>query len=84
MMCFQCRLLLENLQMDSPTPFVETYFECTLTRMDALINAVGIAGGNTGALVPVVLLCLLPLLYVWLTATGHHSPKEEYSRCVAE
>lgn len=71
---------LQGLLAKPPTPFVENYYECTLSEVDAFINAVGIASGNTGTLVPVAILCLLPLLYMWLNATGQTSPKEEYSR----
>ena len=39
----------------------------------------GIASGNTATLVPVVMLCALPLLYMYLQATGSVPPKEEYT-----
>ena len=69
----------ESIIHNPPTPIVEDYYACTLTPLNAVINAAGIASGNASLILPLVMAGLLPLMYVWLTATGNVKPKPEYS-----
>ena len=63
-----------------PFPLVEKYYECTSTRSDAFQNALGIAVGNATFWVPLILLSLLPLVYIFLNCyKDAPSTKLEYS-----
>jgi hypothetical protein len=68
----------ENL-LTPPLPLEERYFSCKPAVFDALFNSLGIAAGNTATLVPLLCLCFLPLLYVYLQAAGRVPPKAEYT-----
>jgi hypothetical protein len=57
---------------------VQEYFACKATVYDALFNSVGIASGNTAAFVPILMLFLLPLIYMYLSSSGNLPPKKEY------
>lgn len=61
-----------------PTPITEKFFQCTLTELDAVNNAIGIASGNTTTIVPVAVLLLLPFIYLWLKAFNIPIPVPEY------
>lgn len=52
-----------------PAPLTEKYFECDNTKASSLINAIGIASGNTASFGPILIIMLLPLLYLYLQAT---------------
>ena len=69
----------DNIIHNPPTPIVEDYYECTLTPLNALINAAGIASGNMAVIVPLAMLALLPLVYLWLKISGNVKSKPEYS-----
>ena len=62
-----------------PTQLTESYYECHLSETDAVSNAIGIASGNTSTVVPVVIMALLPLIYLWLKAMNIPMPNKEYS-----
>ena len=47
---------------------------------EAIFISVGVASGNTATLIPVVMFSLLPLLYLYLQASGSVPPKDEYSK----
>jgi hypothetical protein len=68
----------ENLKTP-PLPLEERYFSCKPFVRDALFNSLGIAAGNTATMVPLLCLCFLPLLYVYLQAAGRVPPKAEYT-----
>ena len=57
---------------------MQEYFACKATVYDALFNSVGIASGNTATFVPILMLCLLPLIYGYLSSSGNLPPKKEY------
>ena len=51
----------KNFYTNSWGPLVETYYQCTMSFSDAVLNAAGIASGTAGLLVPVGLLCMMYL-----------------------
>ena len=48
-----------NFYSNSWGPLVETYYQCTMSFSDAILNAAGIASGTAGLLVPVGLLFIM-------------------------
>jgi hypothetical protein len=69
----------DKLVESPPTQITEVYYQCTLTELDAVNNAIGIASGNTTTIVPVVVMLLLPFIYLWLKAFNIPMPVPEYS-----
>lgn len=63
-----------------PAQFFEQYYECTKNWLDAFVDAVGIALGTVSAIVPIILLLVLPFMYLWLNFSGHAKPREKYSK----
>ena len=70
----------EKLAEFSPTPLTEDYFRCTMFSDAALFNAVGIASGNVATAIPIAVVCLLPVLFIFLRSIGQVPPKEEYDK----
>ncbi len=69
-----------RLYSQEPPANLETgYFKCTMTDSAAMLNSVGIASGNVGLMVPLLMILLLPLIYTWLKFIGFTPPKEEYT-----
>jgi hypothetical protein len=52
-----------------PAPLTEKYYECDNTKTSSLINAIGIASGNTASFGPILIILILPLMYLYLQAT---------------
>lgn len=73
-----------NLAGHAPVDLVQEYFACKATVYDALFNSVGIASGNTATFVPILMLFLLPLIYIYLSSSGNLPPKKEYEEEVCE
>jgi hypothetical protein len=48
-------------------------------RRNALFDSLGIAAGNAATIVPFVMVCCLPLIYMYMQTTGRTPPKEEYT-----
>lgn len=69
-----------NFQITPPVTLTETYFQCTDTWISSTISAIGIANGNTATLLPIGVLMILPLMYLYLKWIGYAPPKEEYSQ----
>ena len=69
----------EKLAEEPPVKLTQDYYQCVATPYSALFDSLGIAAGNTATIVPIGLLCLLPLLYMYLQATDKLPPKEEYT-----
>jgi len=67
------------LQRTPPTDLVQDYYECIVSWYVAIFNSTGIAAGNAATFVPFLMLALLPLLYVYLQASGKLPPKDEYT-----
>lgn len=69
-----------NMEDTPPTALTERYYQCTLTQFSAMVNAVGIASGTAGTMVPASIMLMLPLLYLWMRVSGHVQPKQEYTK----
>lgn len=69
----------DNLMNDPPLPLVERYYSCKPFIFDAMFNSLGIAAGNTATMVPLLCICFLPVLYMYLQASGRVPPKAEYT-----
>lgn len=52
-----------------PAPLTEKYYECDQSKTSSLINAIGIASGNTASFGPILIILILPLMYLYLQAT---------------
>ncbi len=57
----------------------ESYYECFSSDRDAMLNAVGVAMGNTSLAVPFVVFLCLPFIYIILVIIKQVPPPEEYS-----
>lgn len=68
----------QSLAARPPVDLVQEYYACKATVYDALFNSVGIASGNTATFVPILMLFLLPLIYMYLSSSGNLPPKKEY------
>jgi hypothetical protein len=62
----------------APESLTETYYECHKFWSDALLDATGIASGNTTTFVPMLLLLFIPILYLYLNLAGLAVPKSKY------
>ena len=69
----------DNLMESTPLPLVERYYSCKPFVFDAMFNSLGIAAGNTATMVPLLCICFLPVLYMYLQASGRVPPKAEYT-----
>lgn len=69
-----------NLLAAPPTQLTQAYYKCTETPSSALFNAVGIASGNVSTVIPIVVIFLLPVMYLFLQAIGQVPPKVEYTK----
>jgi len=74
----------DSIIYNPPVQIVEDYYECTMLPYDAMFNAIGVAGGNIGIAVPVIMFCCLPLLYAWLKLTGNVQAQPEYEKLEKE
>lgn len=63
----------------APASLETGYYKCDPTKSSALMNSIGIASGNVGLFVPVMVVLMLPLIYTWLKFIGFVPPKEEYT-----
>lgn len=63
-----------------PVEIIENYYECTMLPYDSMFNALGVAGGNIGIAVPIIVMCCLPFMYGWLKLTGNVQPAPEYEK----
>lgn len=67
--------------MDNPpVQFTQTYFECYDTASSAMLNALGVASGNTQLFIPFAVFMILPLLYFSLVIIRQVPPKDEYNK----
>jgi hypothetical protein len=66
-----------NLQ-EEPTPFVESYFVCTSSEDDAVVEAVGVASGTAGTFVPLIITIALLIVRKWLHLQGYMLSSPEY------
>eukprot|EP01038_Epipyxis_sp_PR26KG_P009741 gene9741-13107_t len=69
----------EKLKNNPPTTLTESYFECYPRAKDTLLNAVGIATGNTSAIFPLFLLLILPIMYFFLNQIRAVPPPTLYN-----
>lgn len=60
---FKCRDALRNTP---PAPLHERYLQCTVPWYEAIFEAQGIASGNAALAVPLIMGCLLPLLFIYM------------------
>ena len=67
-----------------PTPFVESYFECTMYLSAAISNAFGIAASNVSTLVPFVMVAFVPLCIFVLYLFGITWDKPEFTKSEIE
>lgn len=58
----------------------QDYYKCTEYTYSALFNAVGIASGNVATVIPVAVVFLLPVMFMFMSAIGQIPPKEEYRK----
>lgn len=72
------RFCRHALASHPPVDLVQEYFACKSTVYDALFTSIGIASGNTATFVPIFMLVLLPLIYLYLSSSGNLPPKKEY------
>lgn len=63
-----------------PTPFIESYYVCIAATTDALIEAVGVASGTAGTLLPLVITIALLFVRKWLKMNGYMLGSPEYDR----
>ncbi len=68
-----------HLQRNPPEAISETYFECFPTVSSTLLNALGVASGNTSLAMTLFFFAVLPVLYLILAVLSQIPPKEEYS-----
>ena len=68
------------LANNPPVILTQPYYECNNNWQTSLLNAVGISYGNTSAIVPMIILILLPLIYFYLQSIGYSPPIEEYTK----
>ena len=69
----------DTLAENPPVKLTQDYYECVARPLSAVFDSLGIAAGNTATMVPLGLLCLLPVLYMYLQASDKLPPKEEYT-----
>eukprot|EP01040_Poterioochromonas_malhamensis_P012603 gene12603-13796_t len=62
-----------------PTPLTQIYYKCHSTSIDALINAVGVASGNTSIAMLLLLFISVPLVFGFM-ACCRVIPKEQEFR----
>jgi hypothetical protein len=65
-----------NIANAPPTPIVQDYYECLPTQSDALLNAVGVASGNTSIAMLLLLFFCVPLVF-GLMACCRRIPREQ-------
>jgi hypothetical protein len=63
-----------------PVALTQNYYECFSSKRDALLNAVGVAMGNTSLAVPFVVFLCLPIIYILLVIIQQVPPPAEYSK----
>mmetsp|Transcript_12931 Transcript_12931/g.13968 ORF Transcript_12931/g.13968 Transcript_12931/m.13968 type:complete len:954 (+) Transcript_12931:39-2900(+) len=68
-----------KLAGNSPTPLTQIYYKCHSTSIDALINAVGVASGNTSIAMLLLLFISVPLVFGFM-ACCRVIPKEQEFR----
>jgi len=61
-----------------PTPFVESYFVCTSSVDDAIVEAVGVASGTAGTFLPLIMTITLLIIRKWLKMNGYMLGAPEY------
>jgi hypothetical protein len=71
-----------HLRQHPPVSLVEKYFTCVATKSTAVFMSVGVAAGNTATMVPIVLLCTLPLLFVYLQVGSICFSISRHSACL--
>lgn len=70
----------ENLKGIPPEKLTQNYFECIPTVFGTLLNALGVAIGNTSLAMMISLFAMLPFIYYVLIFLNHDvTTKEEYS-----
>jgi hypothetical protein len=74
----------DSIISNPPVEIVESYYECTMTPYDSMFNAIGVAGGNIGIAVPLIMFFCLPLMYGWMKITGTVQPQPEYEKIEKE
>jgi hypothetical protein len=69
-----------NLASNPPSDLTEQYYKCYNFKSNAFFSALGIAAGNVGFWVPLVLMCgLLPFIFVYFQITGVTLEKEVFT-----
>lgn len=68
----------QKLVNQPPVNFTQIYFECTYQVRGAIVQALGIAQGNTQIFLPFLIFAILPFLYAVLVLIQQVPPKDEY------
>jgi hypothetical protein len=70
----------ERAGVNPPTRLIEYYYECRKDTRSAVVDALGIAVGNTSLIVPILGAIIIPLLYLYYTLTNTVPPKDDYTK----
>lgn len=72
-------MIRQKLVDAAPVELTQHYYDCYPSATSALLNAFGIASGNTQLVVPLTVLATIPLVYIFLVIIQRVPPKEEYT-----
>jgi hypothetical protein len=67
------------LETHPPTPLTQIYYRCVSHQYDALLNAVGVASGNTSIAMLLLLLLSVPLVFSMMICFKVVPKEQEYS-----
>lgn len=67
-----------RILQEPPVTLTENYLKCTMKQKEAVVNAIGIAAGNTTTFVPLAFFLFLPFIYMFLRVMDHIPPPEEF------
>lgn len=69
----------ELLKENPPSSLEQGYYECYPTEFETILNAIGVASGNTSIAMIGLFLILMPILYYLMVILDEVPPKPEYS-----
>jgi hypothetical protein len=59
-----------QLVASPPTDLVESYLKCYSYRNYAFLNSVGVAAGSVQSAMPIMLMLIMPIIYIFLKYNG--------------